>query len=265
MTEELVLEIETTNTNLMRTLAYSMNQLLPEANVVIDSTGLHLLQLDSSKTAMMGIDVYPTEFESWERKIGTKLDICFSTEDFEKLVRLARDSLNLRVWSKDGKASKFQVTPVDSIRYTYELQLLSLPDEMRAKEPMLTHSTEVLIRLEDFQNMIRKAGKMVNHVKIGLAENDKIGKYLYMKGESDSGKVHFELPEGDSLEIYRWDEAYGMYSLNFLDALMKTWRYNWYNEDRIALKFARDKPLQMRWVGERFDWRFILAPRIERR
>ena len=90
-----ILELKTVQTNSFKVLIEALKEILTDANITFDSTGLKIVAMDPSQTVLVHLKLEASKFEYY--KCDKRLVIGVSMINFFKLIKTMtnNDSLNL--------------------------------------------------------------------------------------------------------------------------------------------------------------------------
>ncbi len=243
------------STKTWKQIVDALATLLTEVNFVISDNGLTLCQLDSSKAAMIDLNLPAGVFQEFNCTETRK--VCLGVDELVKISKRMASDDRLE-FSVDEKGQKFVIRMVGQADRKFSLMLLTPPDEDRKSKPM-PFDARAELYADAFKQAVKDVGVVSGHIRI-IAKDDT----LTFTGGGDIGEAHVTLKTGDDSPLYDLEikkEASAMYALSYLSEITKA-----ISSDTVALQYATDKPLQMEFgVAEGGTIKFILAPRIERR
>jgi proliferating cell nuclear antigen len=243
------------STKTWKQIVDALATLLTEVNFNIDKSGIQLRQLDSSKAAMIDLNLPASVFQ--EYTCDEKHNVCLGVDELSKVSkRMAGDDRLEFNLDKDG--GRFEIRMIGRAEREFKLQLLTPPEDT-ANKPDLEFDVKAEMFTDSFKQSVKDIGVISNHVKI-MADKAT----LTFAGEGDTGEAEVELTAGEDSSLYDLEVKEGstsMYALNYLSEIAKAM-----SSDSMKLQYSSEKPIQLEFMmaeGGRIN--FILAPRVERR
>ncbi|MFW9887177.1 MAG: proliferating cell nuclear antigen (pcna) [Candidatus Thorarchaeota archaeon] len=243
------------STSIWKQIVDALATLLTEVHFIVSESGITLRQLDSSKAAMVDLDLPYKIFQ--EYGCDANYDICLGVDELNKISkRMAGDDrLEFRL---DEKDKRFEIMMIGQAQRQFKLQLLTAPDE-RTKEPSLKFDAKVEMFADAFKQAVKDIGVVSSHLRISAS-----GKTLTFTGKGDTGEAEVIMKaSGDESVIFDLDvtaKPSAMYALNYLSEITKAM-----TTESLKLQFSEDKPMLLEFpIAEDGKIKFILAPRVDR-
>jgi proliferating cell nuclear antigen PCNA len=229
--------------------------LLTEAHLRVSESGMTLRQLDSSKAAMVDLNLPSAVFQEYACK--GEHDICLGIDELTRVSKRMGGDERLEF---NLNENRLEIKMIGQAEREFKLQLLTPPDSQTNK-PSMTFEVKAEMYADAFKQAIKDIGVVSSHVKI-LAEKN----MLTFSGEGDTGEARVTLStEGEDPALFQLKVGSGqtaaMYALNYLSEISKA-----IPSDSIVLQLTGNKPMMLEFaIAEAGSISFILAPRVERR
>ena len=244
------------STKIWKQIVDALATLLTEIHLVVSSSGILLTQYDSSRAAMVDMELPRNVFQ--EYTCTEEHDICLGVAEVVKVSkRMAGD--DRLVFSLDESEKRFEIKMIGHAERTFKLQLLTPPAERTQK---ITPSFEIQAEMHSdaFKHVVKDIGVVSNHLKV-TARNDT----LIFAGAGDTGEVEVVLKRGGDesslFSLKTMNEATSMYALSYLTEIAKA-----ISGDSLSLRMSSYKPILLEFaIGDSGEIRYLLAPRVERR
>ncbi|MFW9925130.1 MAG: proliferating cell nuclear antigen (pcna) [Candidatus Thorarchaeota archaeon] len=251
------------STKTWKQIVDALATLLTEAHLVVTESGITLHQLDSSKAAMINLNLPSGVFQ--EFVCEGEHYVCLGIDELVKISkRMAGDDrleFNL-IKSTDQKTDqfdRFEIKMLGQAERRFSLQLLT-PPEVKSKKPSLTHDIRAEMFADSFKQAVKDIGVVSNHIKIAANSES-----IVFKGEGDTGEAEVSLKKGDDesalFDLKVDTESQARYSLSYLSEIAKAM-----SGDSVVLQFSTDKPMVIDFgIAESGRISFLLAPIVEER
>jgi proliferating cell nuclear antigen len=242
------------STKTWKQIVDALATLLTEVHFVVADSGLKLRQMDSSKTAMIDLDLPSKIFQHYE--CDGEHDICLRMDELSKVSKRMSGDDNLEFELND---QQFEIRMTGQADRIFTLQLLSPPDD-RSKKPALDLDIKAEMFTDTFKQAVKDIGVFSSQIRITATKSS-----LVFTGEGDTGTAQVALkPGGDDSSLYVLNakkESSAMYALNYLSEITKAMA-----SDSMTLQFSSDKPILIEFgLADAGRISFLLAPRVERR
>ncbi|MBD3405537.1 MAG: proliferating cell nuclear antigen (pcna) [Candidatus Lokiarchaeota archaeon] len=229
--------------------------LLTETHFVISEKGMSLRQLDSSKAAMISLDLPAAIFQEFE--CDGEIEICLGVDELTKVSkRMAGD--DKLVFTHNESDSRFEIEMFGQAERRFSLQLLTPPSE-RTKQPSIQFDVQAELFADAFKQAVKDISVVSTYLRITADENS-----LTFLGDSDTGEAEVILKTGEEsalCDLKSKKKSSSMYAITYLSDISKAMA-----SDSVIIQFSSNKPILMEFsIAEAGRISFILAPRVERR
>jgi proliferating cell nuclear antigen len=234
--------------------------LLTDAHFVISESGIVLNQLDSSKAAMVSLNLPKGVFQE-DYVCEGEHDVCLDIDDLVKVSKrmAGDDKLEFDLVKTDKKSDRFdrfEIKMIGQAKRKFSLQLLTPPEE-RSKKPKLKFAVKAEMFADSFKQAVKDIGVVSNYLTI-KAGSDSV---IFM-GEGDTGEAEVSLKKGDDSALFdlkAGNDAKSRYSWSYLSEIAKAMA-----SDTTTLQFDTNKPIAIDFaIAEQGQISFVLAPIIE--
>ena len=172
-----IIDIRTVQSSAIRILVEALKDILTDANLIFDSSGIKLIAMDSTHTVLIHMKLEASKFEMYTCK--KKMKIGINMLNLFKLIKTMNNTDTLSLYITEDNTNILGVIINNHDKNTtsnYELNLLDIPEE-DIKIPPAEFESELSLPSIDFQKLIRD---MVN-----------IGKEVEMLIEGNSARPKF--------------------------------------------------------------------------
>ncbi|MFX0106936.1 MAG: proliferating cell nuclear antigen (pcna) [Candidatus Hodarchaeota archaeon] len=243
------------STKTWRQIVDALATLLTEVQISASKKGLSLLQYDSSKAAMVDMDLPASIFQ--EYTCDEEYDICLGVDELTKVSKRMAGDDRLE-FTLDETDKRFEIKMIGAAERTFKIHLLTPPeDRARRLSPKFDVKAEMFA--DAFKQAVKDIGVVSNHMKVSASK-----KLFTFSGEGDVGEAQVILTPGDDSSLYELSassESAAMYAMSYLSEITKA-----LSGDTVSLQFTSNKPMLVEFgVAEAGKVGFLLAPRIERR
>jgi len=245
------------STKTWKQIVDALATLLTEAHLRVSESGMTLRQLDSSKAAMVDLNLPSTIFQEYTCK--GEYDVCLGIDELVRVSKRMGGDEHLE-FNLDDSDNRLEIKMIGQAERQFKLQLLTPPDSQTNK-PGMEFGVKAEMYADAFKQAIKDVGVVSSHVKISAEKN-----LLTFTGEGDTGEAMITLTtEGEDPALFQLKVGSGpstaMYALNYLAEISKA-----IASDSIILQFTGSKPMMLEFpIAEAGAISFILAPRVERR
>lgn len=250
-----MLHVTLDSTKTWKQIVDAFATLLTEVHFVFTETGLSLRQLDSSKAAMVVLNLPSGVFQ--EYSCEGDYDVCLGVDELVKVSKrmASDDKLEFTLNEKD---SRFEIKMLGQAERRFSLQILD-PPTRSGKKTSMTFDVKAEMFADSFKQAVKDIGVVSNHVKL-IADSDS----LTFAGKGDTGDAEVSLKKGDDesplFELKVEKKAVSMYALNYLTEIAKAM-----SSDSVTLQFSTNKPIMLDFaIAEGGSITFIIAPRVDR-
>ncbi len=245
------------STKTWKQIVDALATLLTEAHLQVSESGMTLRQLDSSKAAMVDLNLPSAVFQEYACK--GQHDICLGIDELARVSKRMGGDERLE-FNLDEENKRLEIRMIGQAERQFKLQLLTPPDSPTSK-PSMAFEVKAEMYADAFKQAIKDIGVVSSHVKITAEKNT-----LTFSGEGDTGEAQVTLStEGEDPVLFQLKVGSGssaaMYALNYLAEISKA-----IPSDSIILQLTGNKPMMLEFaIAEAGNISFILAPRVERR
>jgi proliferating cell nuclear antigen len=251
------------STKTWKQIVDALATLLTEAHLQVSESGMILRQLDSSKAAMVDLNLPSAVFQEYackgEKDHPVPLDICLGLDELTRVSKRMGGDERLE-FNLDGTDNQLEIKMIGQAERQFKLKLLTPPDNPTNK-PSMAFEVKAEMYADAFKQAIKDIGVVSSHVKISADKN-----VLTFSGEGDTGEARVILStEGEDPALFQLEVGTGqstaMYALNYLAEISKA-----IPSDSVILQLTGNKPMMLEFaIAEAGHISFILAPRVERR
>jgi proliferating cell nuclear antigen len=253
-----IFELQTVQTNAFKTLFEALKEILTDANIEVDETGLKISATDPTHTILVHLKLYSKNFEHYISK--HKMTLGISMLCLFKLIKTMsnNDTLSLFVEKNDENHLGIIIENDEKKMTTkYKLNLMDL-DEENIKIGDQDFSSIIIMPAVDFQKICRDASNISDTLEIRSVgqqlsfscHGDFATQETILGGESFDGQgIKFEKSDNDVVQ--------GYYNLKYLVLFTKC--TNLCNNIKIYMK--NNFPIIIDFtVGSLGDLKLALAP-----
>ncbi len=253
----LMLEVRTVQAPPFRCLIEALKEILTDANIEFDQTGMKIIAMDASHTVLVHLKLESKHFESYH--CPNRIVLGIGMLNFFKLIKTLgnNDTLTLFIENDDQNKLGIKIENGEKNSVTkYKLNLMDLPEESISVPPA-TFESVITMPSVDFQKLCRDMYNIADNLEIRsvgsqLIFNCKgdIGTAEHIIGENNSGMSFLKNNNPD-------DIIQGIFALKHL--VMFTKCTNLSNQVEIYLK--NDYPLIISYgVASLGNIKLCLAP-----
>jgi proliferating cell nuclear antigen len=252
-----LLEIKTVQSPPFRCLIEALKEILTDANIEFDETGMKIIAMDASHTVLVHLKLESNNFETFYSP--EKITLGISMLNFFKLIKTLgnNDTLSLSVEKDDPNKLGIKIENGEKNSVTrYKLNLMDLPEDPISVPPA-TFESVITMPSVDFQKLCRDMHNISDYLEIRSVGNQlifnckgDIGTAEHVIGENNSGMAFIK--NNNPEEIVQ-----GVFALKHL--VMFTKCTNLSNQVEIYLK--NDYPLIISYgVASLGNIKLCLAP-----
>lgn len=233
------LEVRTVQSPPFRCLIEALKEILTDANIEFDETGMKIIAMDASHTVLVHLKLDSKNFENYY--CPEKLALGVGMLNFFKLIKTLgnNDTLSLFVGKEDPNKLGIKIENGEKNSITrYKLNLMDLPEETISVPPA-TFESVITMPSVDFQKLCRDMYNIADFLEISSVGNQlifnckgDIGTAEHIIGENNSGMAFIKNNNPDEI-------VQGVFALKHL--VMFTKCTNLSNQVEIYLK--NDYPL----------------------
>ena len=239
-----IVDIKTVQSSAIKVLVEALKEILNDANLIIDDTGMKLIAMDSTHTVLIHMKLEADKFESFYCK--ERIVAGINMLNLFKLIKTMSNSDTLTIFINKNDVNKLGIKINNHEKNTqtiYKLNLLDIPEE-NITIPPAEFETELTLPSSDFQKLIRD---MIN-----IGENTEIksiGSTLTFNCEGDFANQSTLLGETQNGLQFKQNTspeypAQGIFSLKYLILFTKC--TNLCNQIQLYIK--NDYPLIIQYT-----------------
>ena len=252
-----IIDVRTVQSSAIRILVEALKDILTDANLVFDSTGIKLIAMDSTHTVLIHMKLEASKFEVY--KCQKKMTVGINMLNLFKLIKTMNntDTLSLYISEDNTNVIGIIINNHDkNTTSTYELNLLDIPEE-EIKIPPAEFESELSLPSVDFQKLIRDMVNIGKDVEIKSVGSKLIldcrGDFAVQNtvlGETNDGLQFKEQLDPDNL-------VQGKFSLKYLMLFTKCTNLC----PQIQLYIKNDYPLIIQYtIASLGNIKLCLAP-----
>ena len=256
-----VLEVKTVQSSAFRILIEALKEILTDANLEFDETGMKVMAMDSSHTVLVHLKLYSDKFETYHCK--NKLIIGVNMINLFKLIKTMgnNETLTLYIEEDDDSVLGIQIDNSEKNSVTkFKLNLMTLHEE-NIQIPPASFESVITLPSTDFQKVCRDMFNLADDIEIKSLENQLMfsckGEFASQEtsmGETHSGMSFLQNQNPDGI-------VQGVFALKHLVLFSKC--TNLCNSIEIYLK--NDYPLIIKYtVASLGEIKLCLAPKYEK-
>jgi proliferating cell nuclear antigen len=251
-------ELKTVQSSAFRILVEALKEILTDANIELDSSGLKIMTMDPSHTVLIHLKLDASKFEKFV--CPNKLTIGISMMCLFKLIKTMNNNATLTLYMDKDDTNKLGINIENGDKNSltkYKLNLMDLPQENIDIPPAVFESV-LTMPSNDFQKISRDMFNIADNMEIKSVSNQLIfsckGDYAEQEtllGETQNGMIFLQNNNPD-------DVIQGIFSLKHLVLFTKC--SNLCNSIELYLK--NDYPLIIKYnVASLGSIRLCLAPK----
>jgi len=253
-----VLEVQTVQASAFRILIEALKEILTDANLEFDETGMKIMAMDSSHTVLVHLKLTANNFELYKCK--SKISIGVNMINLFKLIKTMGNSDILTLYLEEDNQSVLGIHIENSEKNTitkYKLNLMDLHQD-NIQIPPPTFSSVITMPSTDFQKICRDMHNLSEELEIKSLGNQLIfscnGDFASQEtliGETNSGMSYIQNDSPDEI-------VQGIFNLKYLVLFGKC--TNLCNSIELYLK--NDYPLIIKYsVASLGEIKLCLAPK----
>jgi proliferating cell nuclear antigen len=255
-----ILEIKTIQSAAFRILIEALKEILTDANLEFDSTGIKIMAMDPSHTVLVHLKLDASNFEYYE--CLNKKTLGINMLNLFKLIKTMGNSDTLTLYLEENNESVLGIKIENSEKNTVTNFTLNLMDlhEDNIEIPPAEFESVITMPSVDFQKICRDMHNLADNIEIKSVENQLIftckGQFATQEtciGEANSGLLF--------VKNYNPDEiVQGIFALKHLVLFSKC--TNLCNSIEVYLK--NDYPLIIKYsVASLGEIKLCLAPKVD--
>jgi proliferating cell nuclear antigen len=189
----LALEVRTVQSPPFRCLIEALKEILTDANIEFDDTGMKIIAMDASHTVLVHLKLEAKNFESYH--CPNKIVLGVGMLNFFKLIKTLgnNDTLTLFIENEDQNKLGIKIENGEKNSVTrYKLNLMDLPEESISVPPA-TFESVITMPSVDFQKLCRDMHNIAD-----LLEIKSVGSQLLFNCKGDIGTAEHVIGENNS-------------------------------------------------------------------
>ena len=260
MSSNYILEVKTVQSSAFRILVEALKEILTDANLEFDNSGIKIMAMDSSHTVLVHLKLNADSFE--EFKCNNKLILGINMINLFKLIKTMSNNDTLTLYVEEDNQSVLGIKIENSEKNTitrYKLNLMDLHEEQIQIPPTVFESV-ITLPSSDFQKICRDMHNLADDIEIKSVGSQLIfnckGEFASQEtciGEANSGMTFVQNQNPDEI-------VQGLFALRHLVLFSKC--TNLCNSIELYLK--NDYPLIIKYtVASLGSIKLCLAPKME--
>jgi proliferating cell nuclear antigen len=250
-------EIRTVQSAAFRTLVEALKEILTEANLEFDSTGIRVIDIDETHTVLTYLRLHADKFEYFycpaKFVLGINMIYLF------KLIKTLSNNDSLTLFLPASNQNKLGIRAENAEKGTTNTWMMKLFDTSleNIEFPNISFTSIINIPSVDFQKICRDFNALADMLEITSSNSDLIFKCV---GDFVDGEAVFMSNNQSGIEVERNtnDIVQGMFELKYLVIFTKC--TSLCTTTQIHLK--NDYPLILRYmVANLGEVRLVLAPK----
>jgi len=153
--EDNLIDIKTVQSSAIKILIEALKDILTDANLIIDKTGLKIIAMDTTHTVLIHMKLEADKFESFYCK--EKMILGINMLNFFKLIKTINNTDTLSLYVNKNDINKLNIKINNNEKQTetiYKLNLLDINEE-EIDIPSVEFDIELTMPSNDFQKLIR--------------------------------------------------------------------------------------------------------------
>jgi proliferating cell nuclear antigen len=257
--ENYILEVRTVQSSAFRILIEALKEILTDANLEFDETGIKIMAMDSSHTVLVHLKLNSEQFEEFTCK--HKLILGINMINLFKLIKTMSNNDTLTLYVEEDNQSVLGIKIENTEKNTitrYKLNLMDLSQDNIQIPPTVFESV-ITLPSSDFQKICRDMHNLADDIEIKSVGSQLIfnckGDFASQEtciGEANSGMTFIQNQNPDEI-------VQGLFALKHLVLFSKC--TNLCNSIELYLK--NDYPLIIKYtVASLGSIKLCLAPKI---
>jgi|TARA_B110000495_G_scaffold202481_1_gene222753 proliferating cell nuclear antigen len=254
-----IFDMKTVQSVAIKILIEALKEILTDANLIIDETGIKLVAMDSTKSVLIYMKLNSEKFESFYCK--EKISVGINMFNLYKLIKTINTSDTLSFFINKNDTNKLGIKLNNNEKNTetiYKLNLLDISQE-EINIPPAEFDSELTMPSHDFQKLIRDMVNISDETEIKTSGNNLT---LNCQGDFASQTTILGETQNGLQFIHNVADEYlvqGVFSLKYL--LLFTKCTNLCNQIQLYIK--NDYPLIIQYtIASLGIIKLCLAPKI---
>ena len=168
-----IFELKTVQSSAFRILIEALKEILTDANIEIESSGIKIMTMDPSHTVLVHLKLDANKFEKFSKLDDSKLTIGISMLCLFKLIKTMNnnDTLSLYIEKDDPNRLGIRIENGEKNSLTkYKLNLMDLPEE-KIDIPPASFESVLTMPSNDFQKICRDMHNIADNMEIKSVGN----------------------------------------------------------------------------------------------
>jgi len=168
-----IFELKTVQSSAFRILIEALKEILTDANIEIESSGIKIMTMDPSHTVLVHLKLDANKFEKFSKLNDSKLTIGISMLCLFKLIKTMNnnDTLSLYIEKDDPNRLGIRIENGEKNSLTkYKLNLMDLPEE-KIDIPPASFESVLTMPSNDFQKICRDMHNIADNMEIKSVGN----------------------------------------------------------------------------------------------
>ena len=256
-------EIRTVQSAAFRTLIEGLKEILAEANLEFDQTGVRIIDVDETHTVLTYLRLDSTKFEYFycpaKHILGVNMMYLF------KLIKTLSNNDSLTLFLPASNPNKLGIRAENAEKQTTNTWMMKLFDTNveNIELPNIQYSSTITMPSSDFQKICRDFNALAEKLEITSSNSDLIFRCIgdFVDGETvimseNQGGVRVQKSNTSTSEIVQ-----GIFELKYLVMFTKCTNLC----PTIEINLRNDYPLSLRYfVANLGEVRVILAPQKQK-
>ena len=206
MSSNYILEVKTVQSSAFRILVEALKEILTDANLEFDNSGIKIMAMDSSHTVLVHLKLNADSFE--EFKCNNKLILGINMINLFKLIKTMSNNDTLTLYVEEDNQSVLGIKIENSEKNTitrYKLNLMDLHEEQIQIPPTVFESV-ITLPSSDFQKICRDMHNLADDIEIKSVGSQLIfnckGEFASQEtciGEANSGMTFVQNQNPDEI------------------------------------------------------------------
>ena len=185
-----ILELKTVQTNSIKVLIEALKEILTDANIEFNKTGMKIVAMDSTKTILVHLKLEAEKFDKYQ--CDNKLILGVSMLNLFKLIKTITNNDTLSLFVDDNDTNVLGIIIENSeknSRTTFKLNLMDL-DEEGIEIPQQEFHSIITMPSNDFQKICRDMSNLSDQIEI-----KSVGSQFIFSCEGDFAKQETQFGE----------------------------------------------------------------------
>lgn len=261
MSQNRILEVKTVQAGAFRILIEALKEILTDANLEFDGTGMKVMAMDSSHTVLVHLKLHADNFEHYHIS-KNKIVLGVNMINLFKLIKTMGNNDTLTLYVNDGAENLLGIlleNEEKNLKTQYELNLMDLNEE-NMSIPAAEFKSVITMPAVDFQKICRDMHNLADNIEI-----QSVGSQLVFRCNGDFASQETVIGETFAgMSFVKNDNPddimQGLFALKHLVLFSKCTNLC----PSIELYLKNDYPLIIKYlVASLGEIKLCLAPKIE--